>query len=66
MTFASRLTRQPRVYDTPVATDMAQRFADLAPEVRGFLAATAACAPYLAGLMVREEVVVAPGPDARS
>ena len=39
---------------------MAGRFSDLAPEVREFLAATAACAPYLPGLMAREETWLRP------
>ena len=54
-TFASRLTRQPRPYDASAAADTAQRFADLGAELTGFLSAVAACAPYLAGLMAREE-----------
>ncbi len=54
-TFASRLTRQPRPFDAAVAADTARRFADLGPDLSGFLKATAACAPYLAGLMAREE-----------
>ncbi len=54
-TFTSRLTRQPRTHDPAVARDLRQRFADLAPELASVLAATASCAPYLAGLMTREE-----------
>ena len=54
-TFASRLIRQPRPHDASAAADTGLRFADLAPELTGFLAATAACSPYLAGLMAREE-----------
>ena len=53
--FASRLTRQPRPHDPGVAADTARLFADLSADLRGFLAATAACAPYLWGLMQREE-----------
>ena len=54
-TLASRLTRQPRPHDASAAADTARRFADLAPELVGFLAACAACSPYLAGLMASEE-----------
>ena len=66
-TFASRLIRQPRPFDRAAAASAAQHFADLAPELTGFLAATAACSPYLAGLMVREDawlrVAIAHDPD---
>ena len=55
MTLAARLIRQPRPFDTAAAADTARRFADLPADLRSFLAATASCAPYLAGLMTREE-----------
>ena len=53
--FASRLTRQPRPFDPSAAADTARRFADLTPVLSTVLAATAACSPYLASLMAREE-----------
>ena len=53
--FASRLTRQPRPFDPSAAADTARRFADLTPDLSTFLAATAACSPYLASLMSCEE-----------
>lgn len=52
--FQSRLTRVPRAYDVAAAADVAQSFADLAPEMRALLSATAGCSPYLKGLMGRE------------
>ncbi len=55
-TFASRLTRQPIAHDRAGAADIALQFADLAPELRGLVAATAGCSPYLKGLMLREAV----------
>jgi len=53
--FASRLTRAPLPFDTDAGADTARRFADLAPELRGLLAGTAGCSPYLKALMEREE-----------
>lgn len=53
-TFASRLTRQPIAHDREAAADIASQFADLAPDLRGLIAATAGCSPYLKGLMRRE------------
>ena len=52
--FAARLTRQPIAYDRDQATDIATSFADLAPDLRGLLANTAGCSPYLKALMLRE------------
>jgi [glutamine synthetase] adenylyltransferase / [glutamine synthetase]-adenylyl-L-tyrosine phosphorylase len=52
--FTSRLSRQPLPFDPAAATDIAEQFADLAPELRGLLTATAACSPYLKGLMQSE------------
>jgi [glutamine synthetase] adenylyltransferase / [glutamine synthetase]-adenylyl-L-tyrosine phosphorylase len=52
--FTSRLTRQPLPFDAAAATDIAALFSDLAPELRGLLTATAACSPYLKGLMLSE------------
>ncbi|MFT4152144.1 MAG: glutamine-synthetase adenylyltransferase, partial [Paracoccaceae bacterium] len=54
MTFAARLTRCPVAFDAAPAADTATAFADLAPELRSLLAATAGCSPYLKGLMDRE------------
>lgn len=53
-TFAARIIRQPIAYDRDGAADLAHHFADLAPEMRGLIAATAGCSPYLKGLMLRE------------
>ena len=52
--FAARLTRQPIAYDRDQAADIATSFADLAPDLRGLLANTAGCSPYLKALMLRE------------
>jgi glutamate-ammonia-ligase adenylyltransferase len=52
--FAARLTRCPIAHDTGPAADAAMAFADLPPDLRGLLAATAGCSPYLGGLMARE------------
>ena len=52
--FAARLTRQPIAYDTAAAADIALQFADLTPDLRDLLAATAGCSPYLKALMQRE------------
>lgn len=52
--FASRLIRQPIAHDSAAAADIAQQFADLPPDLRGLVAATAGCSPYLKGLMRRE------------
>ncbi|NEY88779.1 [protein-PII] uridylyltransferase family protein [Tabrizicola oligotrophica] len=52
--FASRLTRQPLAFDPVPAGEIAGLFADLAPELRGLLAASAGCSPYLKDLMSRE------------
>ena len=47
-------TPGPRIHDAGVAADMARSFADLPPDQRSLLAATASCSPYLAALMLRE------------
>ena len=52
--FAARLTRQPIAYDRDQAADIANSFADLGPDLRGLLANTAGCSPYLKALMLRE------------
>lgn len=52
--FAARLTRSPIAFDPEAGADAAGNFADLAPELRGLLAGTAGCSPYLKGLMGRE------------
>ncbi|MGL4320611.1 MAG: glutamine-synthetase adenylyltransferase [Paracoccaceae bacterium] len=54
MTAFSPIAPGPRPHDPGMAADMARHFADLAPELRGLLANTASCSPYLAGLMQRE------------
>jgi len=52
--FARRLTRSPLPYDRDAAADIAARFADLTPDLRGLLAGTAGCSPFLKSLMERE------------
>lgn len=52
--FAQRLTRQPIAFDPAPAAEVAQLFDDLAPDLRGLLANTAGCSPYLKDLMSRE------------
>ncbi len=52
--FAARLTRQPIAFDPASAADIAGQFDDLAPELRGLVAASAGCSPHLRGLMTRE------------
>ncbi|SHI49986.1 glutamate-ammonia-ligase adenylyltransferase [Palleronia salina] len=54
MDFASRLSRQPRPYDTDRAAEAAALFDDQAPVLRDLLSGTAGCSPYLWGLMTRE------------
>ncbi|MHC0053162.1 bifunctional [glutamine synthetase] adenylyltransferase/[glutamine synthetase]-adenylyl-L-tyrosine phosphorylase [Actibacterium sp. D379-3] len=54
MTFTSRITRSPIPYDPARAADLPPQLAALPPALRGVLAGTAGCSPYLAGLMVRE------------
>ncbi|WP_292020424.1 glutamine-synthetase adenylyltransferase [Maritimibacter sp. UBA3975] len=54
MTFASQITRSPRPFEDDPAAEIAERFADLAPEVREVLAGAAGCSPYLKGLMEKE------------
>ncbi|WP_127900380.1 glutamine-synthetase adenylyltransferase [Solirhodobacter olei] len=54
MSFAARLTRAPIAFDADAGAEVAAEFADLAPELRGLLAGTAGCSPYLKGLMARE------------
>lgn len=51
---AARLTRQPIPVDAGAAADVTRDFSDLVPEVRGLLAGTAGCSPYLRALMARE------------
>jgi glutamate-ammonia-ligase adenylyltransferase len=53
-TFASRLTRQPLPFDRAAEADIAATFADLPPDLRGLVSATAACSPFLKDLMRRE------------
>ena len=54
LTFAQRLTRQPRAFDPAPAAEIDRLFADLPPDLRGLLSATAGCSPYLTELMQRE------------
>ena len=52
--FASRLTRQPLPFDREAEGDCAATFADMAPDLRGLLSATASCSQYLRSLMLTE------------
>ena len=52
--FASRITRSPLPFDPAAYGDMRAAFADLGPPMAELLGATAACSPYLKGLMQRE------------
>ena len=52
--FAARLIRQPIAFDPGPAAEIASQFADLAPDLRGLLSATAGCSPYLQDLMRAE------------
>jgi len=52
--FAARLTRAPRPYDRDAAAGMRASFADLTPDLRELLAATAGCSPFLHALMLRK------------
>ncbi len=54
LTFAQRLTRQPLAFDPAPAAEIDRLFADLPPDLRGLLSATAGCSPYLTELMQRE------------
>ena len=48
-------TRQPIPYDAPAGAEIALRFGDVGRGIAVFLAAVAACSPYLKGLMLRED-----------
>ncbi|MBL8563607.1 MAG: glutamine-synthetase adenylyltransferase [Gemmobacter sp.] len=53
--FASRLSRSPLPFDAAAGADARARFADLPPELGQLIQGTAGCAPYLKGLMEKEE-----------
>ncbi len=53
-TFATRLTRRPIAFDAAAGADVALDFAELGADLAGLLAASAACSPYLKGLLQRE------------
>ena len=53
--FAARITRSPLPHDTAAGADAHARFADLPPEVVQVIAGTAGSAPYLKGLMEKED-----------
>lgn len=55
MTFAASLTRSPLPFDPARGADVAGRYGEFPPEVRGLIAGTAGCSPFLAGLLEREE-----------
>ncbi|ETD80001.1 [protein-PII] uridylyltransferase family protein [Rhodobacter capsulatus] len=54
MSLASRLTRTPLPLDPARGADVVARYGDFPPEIRGVIAGTAGCSPYLAGLLERE------------
>src|SRR5690606_7584894 len=54
MSLVSRICRSPIPFDPEAAADLASGFSDLPGELRGLMAATAGCSPYLKGLMLRE------------
>ncbi|MBI1218047.1 MAG: glutamine-synthetase adenylyltransferase [Rhodobacteraceae bacterium] len=54
MSFAARLTRAPIAYDPAAGAEASAAYSDLAPELRGLLAGTAGCSPFLKGLLLRE------------
>jgi glutamate-ammonia-ligase adenylyltransferase len=54
MTLASRITRLPNPFDPAAAADLRAELPGFAPDVMDLMAATAACSPYLRGLMLRE------------
>ncbi|MFO1202698.1 MAG: glutamine-synthetase adenylyltransferase [Tabrizicola sp.] len=54
MTLASRITRQPIPFDPAAAADLRAELSGFSPAVIDLMAATAACSPYLRGLMLRE------------
>lgn len=55
MTFAQRITQSPIPHDADLGAEAATRFGDFAAQVRGLIAGTAGCSPYLAGLIAKEE-----------
>ncbi len=52
---ASQLSSQPLPYDLATGAEIAQHFGDLDAHLTAFLAAVAACSPFLKGLMLQEE-----------
>ncbi len=54
MTLAARITRLPIPFDPAAAADLRADLPGFAPQVMDLMAATAACSPYLRGLMQRE------------
>jgi [glutamine synthetase] adenylyltransferase / [glutamine synthetase]-adenylyl-L-tyrosine phosphorylase len=52
--FAARITRQSIAFDPGPAAETAARFSDLSPDLRGLLAASSGCSPYLTDLMIAE------------
>lgn len=54
MSFASRMTRTPRPYEPDHSAEALSYFPDLSGELKALIAGTAACSPYLRGLMAKE------------
>ena len=68
MTFASRITRQPRAFDPDRGREALEVLPSLPPEIAGLLEGTAGSSPYLAGLIEKEaawlEGALDAGPEA--
>lgn len=63
MTFASRITRIPHVFDPDRGAEARAALPALAGDAAALVAGTAACSPYLAGLMGKEGEWLQPALD---
>lgn len=54
MSLASRITRQPRVFDPAMGREAREALPSLAPEIAGLIEGTAGSSPFLAGLIRQE------------
>lgn len=54
MSFADRMTRCPRPFNEERGQDVRALFSDFSPEVQNLISGTAACSPYLSGLLEKE------------
>jgi glutamate-ammonia-ligase adenylyltransferase len=57
--FASRLTRAPRIFDQDRAADARALLGDIPAEVHELIVGAASCAPYLLGLIEKEQMWLA-------